>query len=127
MLKTIKSGIYSLCIGSTVFLFGGIFFADKEIQTTIVSVMLMSFIFGLLSLIYEAEKISFFFKSLIHIFGSYVAFLIVAYINKWFPFNFTIIIVASGIFLTIFMLIWFVFYQNEKKSVAAINQHLSEK
>ena len=126
MLEIIKSGIYSLCIGSTIFLFGGIFFADKGIQTTIISAMLMSLIFGLFSLIYKAEKISFLFKSLIHIYGSYVTFLITAYINKWFPFHFATVLVASVIFLVIFMLIWLIFYQKEKKSVNAINKHLSK-
>lgn len=124
-MSIIKSIMYSIGIGNTIFMLGGIFFVEKDIKKMIISVMLMFLVMGVLAAIYQAKKISLLAQTLIHICGSYVAFMVTAHINKWFPFHFGAIITASVIFLAIFIIIWYIAYRSEKRLVESVNQHLA--
>ena len=124
MLKVLKSGIQGVGIGSIIFLLLGVVYTDAATKKTIISVLIMSFIIGLLSKVYDFTKISILVKTLIHAGGSYLAFIVTAYINQWFPFAPGIIVTASIIFIALFFSAWTFFYIQAKKEISLINKHM---
>lgn len=124
MLKITKASLQGLCIGSTIFLFSGLFFTDSTTRKMILSFLLFSLVMGALSTIYDHKKLPLLLKTLIHVIGSWLVFLIMAFINQWFPFKVGIILTATLLFLLIFFAIWTVFYFKEKNEIKAINRRL---
>ena len=120
----IKGAWQGVCLGSFIYLFSGVFFTSGQTRQTIISVLVMSVIFGLLSKIYDLTHWPLLTQALIHAGGSYGAFILTAYIAYWFPFNWLNLLLTSVLFLTLFFAIWFVFYLREKKAIAELNKKL---
>lgn len=124
MLKIMRASLQGLCIGSTIFLFSGLFLTDSATQKMILSFLLMSLAMGAFSAIYDHKKLPLLLKTLIHVTGSWIVFLVTAFVNQWFPFKISITLSATLLFLLIFFAIWTLFYLKEKNEIKMINQRL---
>lgn len=62
-------------------------FADSEVRKIVASFVLLSVVIGLLSMIYNVKKLPILAQTLIHMGGSFLAFIVAAGVNQWFPFN----------------------------------------
>lgn len=114
----------SVGIGSAICMLFALIYADNHVRKIVLSFVLLSVVIGLLSLIYEAKKVPLLAQTLIHLGGSFIAFLIVARINQWFPFKWQVIASASISFFLIFFGIWIFNYLKYKQEINQINQKL---
>lgn len=126
MKKMSQNALVGIGIGSTIYLITGIFFTSGEVRKNSLLVLLMGAVIGLISTIYESEKLSLLVKALCQLIGSYLVFLSMAYFGNWFPFQIGIVLTASLLFFVIFFIIWTVFYFKEKKELAKINCQLDK-
>lgn len=124
MKQIIKLVGQSIGVGSTICMLSAFIFADNHVRKIVLSFVLLSVVIGLLSLIYEAKKLPLLAQILIHLGGSFIAFLIVAGINQWFPFKWQVIASASISFFLIFFGIWIFNYLKYKQEINQINQKL---
>lgn len=124
MKSIIKMLGQSVGIGSTICMFFAFVFADSEVRKIVASFVLLSVIIGLLSMIYHVKKIPILMQTLIHMGGSFVAFLLAAAVNQWFPFKWQVIFSASIFFFAIFFAIWSAYYLKYKREIQKINQKL---
>lgn len=122
-MRLLKSGLLGMMIGSLIFLVIGVFFTDDSVRSMILGVLVMSLLFGLLSQVYNSS-LALLSSVLIHLFGSYLVFIGVAYFFNWFPFNPWIVLSSTIIFVVIFMIIWTIYYFVEKKRIAKMNEQL---
>ncbi|MDU5510296.1 DUF3021 domain-containing protein [Enterococcus gilvus] len=114
----------SIGIGSTICMVFAVLFSTNEVRRTVASFLILSVVIGLLGLVYQMKKGSLLLHTLIHIGGSFLAFLIVAKINHWFPFKWQIIFSASLSFFVVFFGIWMFYYLKYKQEIEKINQKL---
>lgn len=114
----------SIGIGSSICLLFAIVFADNEVRKIVLSFVLLSVAIGVLSLIYEVKKLPILVQTLIHLGGSFLAFLIAAGVNRWFPFKWQVVLSASLSFFFIFFVIWSCCYLKYKREIERINQKL---
>lgn len=114
----------SVGIGSAICMLFALIYADNHVRKIVLSFVLLSVVIGLLSLIYETKKLPLLAQTLIHLGGSFIAFLIVAGLNQWFPFKWQVILSASISFFLIFFGIWIFNYLKYKQEINQINQKL---
>ena len=124
MKKIIKMLAQSIGFGSTICMLFAFIFADSGVRIIVVSFVLLSVVIGLLSLIYDVKRLSLLAQTLIHMGGSFVAFMIAAGVNQWFPFRWQVILSASVTFFLIFFGIWIFYYLKYKREIERINQKL---
>ena len=124
MKKTIKLLTQSIGIGSTICMLFAYIFADSEVRKIVASFVLLSVVIGLLSMIYNVKKLPILAQTLIHMGGSFLAFIVAAGINQWFPFKWQVILSASTSFFVIFFAIWIFYYLKYKREIEKINQKL---
>lgn len=124
MKKIIKMLAQSIGFGSTICMLFAFVFADSGVRKIVVSFVLLSVVIGLLSLIYDVKRLSLLVQTLIHMGGSFVAFMIAAGVNQWFPFRWQVILSASVTFFLIFFGIWIFYYLKYKREIQRINQKL---
>lgn len=122
----LKNMMCAIGIGSFIYIAMGAFFASDEIRKQILCVLAMSLSIGVFSSVYEIKKLSLLYKGLIQMAGSLLSFLIAAKVGNWFPFEWINILVGSGIFLVIFILIWSGFYFKEKREAKNFNMKLEQ-
>lgn len=123
-MKQIKQICIGLGISSTVYLIISLFFTTGQVQQNILLVLFFGIFTGLLSLVYESEKLSLITKTLIHLLGMLFAFYFVGLNAKWFELNFIQILIATIIFLVIFFIFYSYFYFKEKKEIEKINSKI---
>ncbi|MCD8785696.1 DUF3021 domain-containing protein [Staphylococcus gallinarum] len=75
----------------------------------VIGIYIFGAICGLLSAVYNIEKLTLLFQLFIHLGGSAIAFLIVSYLNNWMPMKFSILLPSMFLFVTIFLVLWFAF------------------
>lgn len=124
MKKIIKMLAQSIGFGSTICMLFAFIFADSGVRKIVVSFVLLSVVIGLLSLIYDMKRLTLLVQTLIHMGGSFVAFMIAAGVNQWFPFKWQVILSASVTFFLIFFGIWIFYYLKYKREIERINQKL---
>ncbi|MBO0453061.1 DUF3021 domain-containing protein [Candidatus Enterococcus murrayae] len=124
MKKIVKILAQSIGIGSAICMLFAFIFADSEVRKIVLSFVLLSVVIGLLSLIYSVKKLSILAQTLLHVGGSFAAFMIAARVNEWFPFNWQVILSASLSFFAIFFAIWIIYYLKYKREIERINQKL---
>ncbi|GCF93244.1 hypothetical protein NRIC_11350 [Enterococcus florum] len=122
--KAGKTIIQSIGIGCGIFTFFSMVYVNQEIRTMAFSFIGLSIVIGLLSLIYEYEKIPLLLRTMIHLGGSFLAFMAIAVINQWFTLKFIVVLFASLFFLLIFFAIWSGYYIKYRRDVEQINQKL---
>lgn len=124
MKKIVKILGQSIGIGSTICMLFAFIFADSEVRKIVVSFVLLSVVIGLLSLIYNVKSLPILAQTLIHMGGSFIAFMIAAWVNQWFPFKWQVVLSASLSFFFIFFAIWIFYYLKYKREIEQINQKL---
>lgn len=124
MKKIVKILGQSIGIGSTICMLFAFIFADSEVRKIVVSFVLLSVVIGLLSLIYNVKSLPILAQTLIHMGGSFIAFMITAWVNQWFPFKWQVVLSASLSFFFIFFAIWIFYYLKYKREIEQINQKL---
>lgn len=125
-MKTLRAMGISVLIGLIGYALVSLIFIPAESRSVVFGSLCLCAIIGLLSRVYDTELPALI-ATLIHIGGSLLVFLLLAYIGHWFPFEWGIILLNVGVFLVIFMLIWSGFYYHEKKQMDMINQRLKAK
>lgn len=124
MKKMVKMLGQSVGIGSTICMLFAFIFADNEVRKIVASFVLLSVVIGLLSMIYNVKSLPILAQTLIHMGGSFIAFMIAAEVNQWFPFKWQVIVSASLSFFFIFFAIWIFNYLKYKREIDQINQKL---
>lgn len=124
MKKVIKRLGQAIGIGSTICMLFAFIFADNDVRKIVASFVLLSVVIGLLGMIYSIKRLPMLAQTLIHMGGSFIAFLITAGVNDWFPFKWQVIVSASLSFFLIFFAIWIFYYLKYKRDIQQINQKL---
>ncbi|BBM17403.1 hypothetical protein G15_1047 [Enterococcus avium] len=124
MKKVIKRLGQAIGIGSTICMLFAFIFADNDVRKIVASFVLLSVVIGLLGMIYSVKRLPMLAQTLIHMGGSFIAFLITAGVNDWFPFKWQVIMSASLSFFLIFFAIWIFYYLKYKRDIQQINQKL---
>lgn len=124
-MKLIKSSVLGMMIGNLIFSIISIFNVDGELRIMIVGILVMGLAIGGLSCVYNTN-LPLLMAFGIHIFGSYIIFLCIAYFANWYPFKLTIVLTSSLLFIGIFLLIWSGFYFIEKRRIISINEKLKK-
>ena len=115
MKRVLKLLGQSVGFGSSICMLFAFIYADNQVRKIVLSFILLSVVIGLLSLIYELKKLSLLVQTLIQMGGGFIAFLIVAWVNQWFPFKWQVVLSASFSFFLIFFAIWIFHYLYTKK------------
>ena len=102
MKKVIKRLGQAIGIGSTICMLFAFIFTDNDVRKIVASFVLLSVVIGLLGMIYSVKRLPMLAQTLIHMGGSFIAFLITAGVNDWFPFKWQVIMSASLSFFLIF-------------------------
>ncbi|WP_251868082.1 DUF3021 domain-containing protein [Enterococcus malodoratus] len=124
MKKVIKRLGQAIGIGSTICMLFAFIFTDNDVRKIVASFVLLSVVIGLLGMIYSVKRLPMLAQTLIHMGGSFIAFLITAGVNDWFPFKWQVIMSASLSFFLIFFAIWIFYYLKYKRDIQQINQKL---
>ncbi|EOH79055.1 DUF3021 domain-containing protein [Enterococcus malodoratus] len=124
MKKVIKRLGQAIGIGSTICMLFAFIFADNDVRKIVASFVLLSVVIGLLGMVYSVKRLPMLAQTLIHMGGSFIAFLITAGVNDWFPFKWQVIVSASLSFFLIFFAIWIFYYLKYKRDIQQINQKL---
>ena len=124
MKKVIKRLGKANGIGSAICMLFAFIFADNDVRKIVASFVLLSVVIGLLGMIYSVKRLPMLAQTLIHMGGSFIAFLITAGVNDWFPFKWQVIVSASLSFFLIFFAIWIFYYLKYKRDIQQINQKL---
>ena len=124
MKKIIKMLAQSIGFGTTISMLFAFIFADSGVRKIVVRFVLLSVVIGLRSLIYDVKRLSLLAQTLIHMGGSFIAFMIAAGVNHWFPFRWQVVLSASVTFFLIFFGIWIFYYLKYKREIERINQKL---
>jgi Flp pilus assembly protein TadB len=113
----------------TVFIWGliNVFqFQDEAFTLSFVSMLAFGAVVGGLAFIYDVKNLSLLQKLAIHLGGSFLVFLVVAYINQWFAFTLEVLFWVTLQFILIFFIIWLGYYIVNKRDIKKINEKLKE-
>lgn len=124
MKKVIKRLGQAIGLGSTICMLFTFIFTDNDVRKIVASFVLLSVVIGLLGMIYSVKRLPMLAQTLIHMGGSFIAFLITAGVNDWFPFKWQVIMSASLSFFLIFFAIWIFYYLKYKRDIQQINQKM---
>ena len=97
----------------------------SEMVTGIVSVTVLAFIAGGISVIYKIERLPIFSAALIHGFVLYLSYVVIYLINGWLKGGITPLLVFTACFISGFALVWLIIYLTTKKSTDEVNSALS--
>ena len=96
-------------------------FSPNEVSLGIISILIMAFIAGGITAIYQCEKLPLVSSILIHAAVLYLDYLIMYLLNDWIPKNAFAIGVFSAIFVTGFALVWLIIYFITKNQAKDLN------
>ena len=127
MKKFLKTMFQGIGISSSITL---IFIAANQINIgfgDVSGIYFFGAMCGLLSFVYVIESIPLLLPLLIHLSGSIISFVTVAYLNHWIPMNVSTLIPSLITFVIIFLIIWLIFLiiniQLSKKVNAKLKKH----
>ena len=95
-----------------------------EVCTGILSITLMAFIAGGITMIYTVESLPLPIAILTHAAVLYLDYLMMYLLNDWIPRNATAIGFFSGVFFGGFALVWGIIYLCIRKNATAINKKM---
>lgn len=120
---------YGLGVGSTVYLIYGLLpHADDPRYTPfeIASVLIVSMLIGLLSLIFQTDRISWPLQLLIHAVVTFGLIVTMGIINRWFTLQ-TMFRSAFWSFLIVYVLVWAFLALDQLVTLRQINRRLKER
>ena len=97
----------------------------SEMVIGIVSVTVLAFIAGGISMIYEVERLPIAIAALIHAGVLYLDYIVIYLINGWLKDGIIPFIVFTSCFFVGFALVWLIIYLTTKKSTDEVNSVLS--
>ena len=97
----------------------------SEMVIGIVSVTVLAFIAGGISMIYEVERLPIAIAALIHAGVLYLDYIVIYLINGWLKEGVTPFVIFTSCFFAGFALIWLIIYLTSKRSTDEVNMALS--
>ena len=97
----------------------------SEMVTGIISVTVLAFIAGGISMIYKIERLPVTLAALIHAGVLYLDYIVIYLINGWLKDGIIPFIVFTSCFFVGFALVWLIIYLTTKKSTDEVNSVLS--
>ena len=97
----------------------------SEMVTGIISVTVLAFIAGGISMIYKIERLPITLAALIHAGVLYLDYIVIYLINGWLKDGIIPFIVFTSCFFVGFALVWLIIYLTTKKSTDEVNSVLS--
>lgn len=97
-----------------------------EVCTGILTITLMAFIAGGITVIYTAERLPLISAILIHAGVLYLDYLLVYLLNRWIPRDLTAIGTFTGIFASGFALVWLCIWLSIRAKTRRINRNLAQ-
>ena len=97
----------------------------SEMVTGIISVTVLAFIAGGISMIYKIERLPVTLAALIHAGVLYLDYIVIYLINSWLKDGIIPFIVFTSCFFVGFALVWLIIYLTTKKSTDEVNSVLS--
>ena len=94
----------------------------QEVCLSILTITLLAFTVGGMTAIYQVEQLPLASAILIHGGVLYAAYLLIYLINGWLQKDLLPILVFTGIFLLVYLLIWVVIYSIERSKIKKINE-----
>lgn len=94
----------------------------REVCLGILSITLLAFIVAGMTAIYQVEKLPLASAILIHGGVLYATYLLIYLINGWLQKGIVPIMVFTGIFLVVYILIWMVIYCTERAKIRKLNE-----
>lgn len=128
MKTVIHHALYGLCIGSTTYLLFSLIpgdFSDVYSRTEIISVMLMSVLIGLLSLVFQIERLNTLVALVIHAIGTFGLVLATGVYNQWFTWQ-TAVQKGTLPIAVAYLLIWLVLEADQVVTLRRINRRLKQ-
>ena len=99
----------------------------NEVVLAIISISVMAFIAGGITMIYQVENLPLFSAIMIHALSLYIDYAIMYLINGWIGEGITPFLVFTAIFFTGFAVIWGFIYLVIRKKTKDLNKTLSKK
>ena len=90
----------------------------------VISVTLLAFIAGGISIVYQIEKLPLTAAFLIHALVLYLAYIVIYLINGWLSSGIAALLIFTGCFVVGFTAIWLTVYLTTKKSANDVNERL---
>ena len=97
----------------------------SEMVIGIVSVTVLAFIAGGISMIYEVERLPIAIAALIHAGVLYLDYIVIYLINGWLKEGIVPFVIFTSCFFVGFALIWLIIYLTSKRSTDEVNMALS--
>lgn len=97
----------------------------SEMVIGIVSVTVLAFIAGGISMIYEVERLPIAIAALIHAGVLYLDYVVIYLINGWLKEGVVPFVIFTSCFFAGFALVWLIIYLTSKKSTDEVNMALS--
>ena len=97
----------------------------SEMVIGIVSVTVLAFIAGGISMIYEVERLPIAIAALIHAGVLYLDYIVIYLINGWLKEGVTPFVIFTSCFFAGFALVWLIIYLTSKRSTDEVNMALS--
>ena len=94
----------------------------REVCLGILSITLLAFIVAGITAIYQVEKLPLASATLIHGGVLYATYLLIYLINGWLQKSIVPIMVFTGIFLVVYILIWVIIYCTERAKIRKLNE-----
>lgn len=94
----------------------------REVCLGMLSITLLAFIVAGMTAIYQVEKLPLASAILIHGGVLYATYLLIYLINGWLQKGIVPIMVFTGIFLVVYILIWMVIYCTERAKIRKLNE-----
>ena len=94
----------------------------REVFLGILSITLLAFVVAGMTAIYQVEKLPLASAILIHGGVLYATYLLIYLINGWLQKGIVPIMVFTGIFLVVYILIWVIIYCTERAKIRKLNE-----
>ena len=102
----------------------GIIIPTSQVNLNIISSLILAFIAGGISAIFNVEKISLGVATLIDAIVIYLDYLIIYLINNWIKAQFIPLLIFTFVYIIGYLIIWAIIYHKVKSQVSSINQKL---
>ena len=99
----------------------------NEVCVGIFSLSALAFVAGGMNVIYQIERLPLMLAILIHGGVLYISYLGTYLLNGWLEWGTTPIMIFSGIFVLIYMVIWAIIYSATRRHTARVNEKLMQK
>ena len=96
----------------------------SQVNLNIISSLILAFIAGGISAIFNVEKISLGVATLIDAIVIYLDYLIIYLINNWIKAQFIPLLIFTFVYIIGYLIIWAIIYHKVKSQVSSINQKL---